>query len=196
SNFNESKASMITMYEQLVKQQIDVHGSELKIFQDKFNENADEELVTFSKQSDEMKEETKTLITAEKSDIKSKLSEIQAMITEDTDKTKETTESEILQKITLLEGEIERLKTSINQTSSQIIVQLEDVEKDNLANIASQSSKIKSQIAETQQSIMADLDVEAKEHISRAEDAEKRKRDLITRIEKLERSIESIKSEL
>ena len=118
------------------------------------------------------------------------------MVIEEAEKTQEKTESEILQKITLLEEEIERLKISIGQTSSQISTHLEAVEKDNLANISSQSSKIKSQIAETQQSIMTDLDIEAKEHVRSAEEAEKRKRDLINRIERLERSIESIKNEL
>ncbi|MCK4972377.1 MAG: hypothetical protein KAS52_03595, partial [Candidatus Heimdallarchaeota archaeon] len=196
SNFNESKASMINMYEQLVKQQIESHGNELGNFQENFNKNADDELALFSKQSDEMKEETKSIIAAEKNDIKQTLSEIQTFVTEDADKTKEKTKSEILQKITLLEEEIERLKTSISQTSSQITTHLEAVETANLANIASQSSKIKSQIAETQQSIMTDLDLEAKEHVKSAEDAEKRKRDLINRIERLERSIESIKNEL
>ncbi|MBY9001304.1 MAG: hypothetical protein KGD64_10340, partial [Candidatus Heimdallarchaeota archaeon] len=111
-------------------------------------------------------------------------------------KTKETTESEILKKITSLEEEIARLKASINITSSQITTQFEAVEKENLANIASQTFEIKSKVAETQQTIMFDLDTEAKEHVRRAENAEKMRRDLINRIERLERSIESIKNEL
>ena len=196
TNFNESKAAMLSTYDKLLKTQIDSHGDELKAFQDNFNQNIDDELGSFSKQSDEMKEETKTIVSSEKDELKKELTAIQTLVSDAISKTKNQNETDISEKLTLLEKEIESIKLSIEKTSTQIKTQVESLEKDSLASISSKASSMKGQIADTQQTVMSDLDVEAKEHIRKAEDAEKMKRDLVSRIERLERSIESIKNEL
>jgi hypothetical protein len=70
------------------------------------------------------------------------------------------------------------------------------VEKDSVADFSSFASTAKSQVVDTQESTLADLETEAKQNIKLAEESEKRKRDLISRLERLEKNIESIKNEL
>ncbi|MHA2308912.1 MAG: hypothetical protein ACXABJ_06525, partial [Candidatus Heimdallarchaeaceae archaeon] len=82
------------------------------------------------------------------------------------------------------------------RTSSQIVTRLESVEKDAVADLSSSASAAKGQIVETQETTLTDLEAEAKQNIKLAEESEKRKRDLISRLERLEKNIEAVKNEL
>ncbi|MCG3260315.1 MAG: hypothetical protein H7644_11240 [Candidatus Heimdallarchaeota archaeon] len=58
------------------------------------------------------------------------------------------------------------------------------------------SSNAKSKIVETQDSTVSNLEIEAKDNIKKAEQAEKLRKDLISRLERLERNLEIIKDQL
>jgi len=58
------------------------------------------------------------------------------------------------------------------------------------------SSNAKSKIVETQDSTVANLEIEAKDNIKKAEQTEKLRKDLISRLERLERNLETIKDQL
>ncbi|MCK5144333.1 MAG: hypothetical protein KAQ77_11200, partial [Candidatus Heimdallarchaeota archaeon] len=67
---------------------------------------------------------------------------------------------------------------------------------DTIAEISTMSSNAKSKIVETQDSTVSNLEIEAKDNIKKAEQAEKLRKDLISRLERLERNLEIIKDQL
>jgi hypothetical protein len=196
SNFNSSKADMIKKYEGLAKEQIEAHSTELQGFEQGFNEEVDQILTSFSEQSDTMKNEAKSLLSTEQEQLSTKFEVMKTDLETKVSDIESRANKTIEEKMSSIEQEVTDLTQSVDRTSSQIITRLDSVEKDAVADLSSSASAAKGQIVETQDSTLTDLETEAKQNIKLAEESEKRKRDLISRLERLEKNIEAIKNEL
>ncbi|MCG3226899.1 MAG: hypothetical protein H7645_08265 [Candidatus Heimdallarchaeota archaeon] len=196
SNFNNSKADMIKKYDGITKEQIEAHSTELQGFEQGFNKEIEQILTSFSEQSDTMKQEAKTLLSNEKDQLNAKFTEMKTDLESKISDIESRANSTIEGKISSIEQDVNDLTESVDRTSSQIVTRLESVEKDAVADLSSSESAAKGQIIETQETTLTDLETEAKQNIKLAEESEKRKRDLISRLERLEKNIEAIKNEL
>jgi len=196
SNFNSSKADMLKKYDGVAKEQLETHSTELHGFEQGFNEEVDNILTSFSEQSDTMKQEAKSLLSNEQEKLSSKFVEMKNSLENKISELDGRSKSALEEKISTIEQEVANITGAIERTSGQIISRMESAEKDSVADLTSFASKAKSDVVETQETTFVDLDTEAKQNIKLAEEAEKRKRDLIGRLERLEKNIESIKNEL
>ncbi|MEE9410745.1 MAG: hypothetical protein V3V41_07440 [Candidatus Heimdallarchaeota archaeon] len=196
SNFNTSKESMIQSYEDLSKQQLMNHSTELQEFEKGFHSQVDGVLDSFSEQSDSMKSEAKTVVSAEQDKMNKNFDELKTSLDEQVSLLQNETNNKINNRISSLEEEITEMKASIEKTSQQITTRLDSAQKDTVAEVSTFASTAKSQIASTQETTISDLETEVKDHIKQAEQAEKLKKDLINRLGRLEKNIEVIKNEL
>jgi hypothetical protein len=196
TNFNTSKQSMIEAYETLTSNQLEEYKTELAGFENKFEKDVDDILSTFSQQSDSVKEESKTILANEQDTLSTNVSEMMNNFTNQVSSLEKQSTSTLEKDISDLEEEAQELLSSIDKTSSQIKARIDSVQKDSTAKISSFASSAKSQITNTQDTTLSDLEVEAKDQFRLAEQSEKIRKDIISRLERLERNIESIKNEL
>jgi len=196
SNFNTSKESMLNTFDTLTKDQYNKKNSELTEFEGGFNKEVDGILTSLSEQSDAIKAEIKEYVSSEQSDVSEHFDTILADIGSKIEGIEKDAKKLVIDKTSSVEADTVNLRESINRTSQQIISKIDSAQKDASASIMSLSSNAKSGISETQNSTISDLETEAKSKIKGAEQAEKLKKDMIGKIERLERTLEIIKNEL
>lgn len=196
SNFNTSKESMLTTYDDITKKQYNTKDSELTEFETSFNETVDGILVNLSEQSDVVKTEIKDYVANEQSDLNNHFENILGDLSQKIDTIQKDTTKLVNDKTVTIEEDAVTLKTSIERTTQQISSQIDSAQKDASTAVVSLASSARSTISETQNSTISDLETEAKNRIKGAEQAEKMKKDVIGKIEKLERTLEILKNEL
>ncbi len=196
SNFNTSKESMLTTFDDITKKQYDTKDSELIEFESSFNDTVDGILVNLSEQSDVVKTEIKNYVANEQSDLNNHFENILGDLSQKIDTIQKDTTKLVNDKTATIEEDVVTLKTSIERTTQQISSQIDSAQKDASTAVVSLASSARSKISETQNSTISDLDTEAKNRIKGAEQAEKMKKDVIGKIEKLERTLEILKNEL
>jgi methionyl-tRNA synthetase len=187
---------MLESYDDLTNKQYNEHDSELEEFEGNFNNKVDAILSTLSEQSDSIKQEIKSFVSREQDDIKNHLDDILTTVVEKSDNLQGNAAKTAVERISILENEIIDAKDSLERTSQQITSRIDSAQKYTIAEISTMSSNAKSKIVETQDSTVANLEIEAKDNIKKAEQVEKLRKDLISRLERLERNLETIKDQL
>ncbi len=196
TNFTESKTSMINTYNKMTSKQKKDHSSSLSDFALQFNENVEEVLTLFSEQSEKMKTEVKSLISSEKESIQKDIEALSNTVNEKIDSSKQKTEQTYDTSINEINERELAFRTSLEEISSKSKEQMETLSSELKSDVLNLSSQTKEQISNTRHSTDSEIEMEANDLVKKAENAEKNKKDVINKIVKLEKSLDSVKNEL